>query len=137
VIDVGFLGEKKQAIMACFFVFMDFVYQKLLYFLLKINYKESFSVKSIICRKFFCNFDYSKKYSTMLNPCEIIYSLSSQKPIIGNTKGICRITGKAAEGIPFSDWVKDTFTDHAYLYAGSIISNEAVFCFDEASELLQ
>jgi len=52
-------------------------------------------------------------------------------------QGICRITGVEGVGTPFNNWVKDTFTNHDLLHHGDIISNEALFCFDEASELLQ
>jgi len=54
--------------------------------------------------------------------------------VYGKTEGICRITGKVSIGTPFNDWVRDTFTDHASLKPGTIISNEALFCFDESSE---
>lgn len=70
-----------------------------------------------------------------LHPCEIIYELG-HKPIYGDEKGICRITGKEAEGIKFESWVKKTFTDYNYLFDGDIISNEALFCFEEGSEYL-
>lgn len=68
--------------------------------------------------------------------CEKIYALSS-KPVYGKEKGICRITGKEGSGMDFESWVKKTFNDFDFLYAGTIISNEAAFCFDEASEELQ
>jgi hypothetical protein len=69
------------------------------------------------------------------HPCEILYLFASNK-IYGDEKGICRITGKESTGINFDGWVKDTFTDHAYLYPGQIISNEALFSFEESSELI-
>jgi len=69
------------------------------------------------------------------HPCEILYRFSSNK-IYGNEKGVCRITGKESTGIGFNDWVKDTFTDHAYLHPGTIISNEALFSFEESSDLI-
>lgn len=74
--------------------------------------------------------------SIVPHPCEIIYSLSS-RPVYGSHEGICRITGKPGKGIPFKKFVKPTFTDHAYLYPGDIVSNEALFCFDEASAEVQ
>lgn len=70
------------------------------------------------------------------HPCEIIYSLSS-KPVYGDIKGTCRITGREAIGIQFNKWVKNTFTDQAYLKPGDIISNEALLCFDEANLEIQ
>lgn len=71
-----------------------------------------------------------------IHPCEVIYSHSS-KPVYGQTEGVCRITGLQSVGMPFGKWVKPTFTDHGSLLPGSIISNEALFCFDEASLELQ
>ncbi len=73
----------------------------------------------------------------MKHPCEIVTDCLSVKPVYGNLKGTCRITGKPGEGILFEKWVKDTFTDYQYLYPGDIISNEALFCFEEKSELLK
>jgi hypothetical protein len=72
----------------------------------------------------------------MTHPCEIIYSFSGNK-VYGNIEGVCRITGKESEGLKFKDWVKSTFTDLGYLKPGSIISNEALFCFDEASTIIR
>lgn len=71
-----------------------------------------------------------------MNPC-ILLSNIVEIPQKGTSKGICRITGIESFGFPFSDWVKDTFTDQSYLHSGTIISNEALFCFDEASTLIQ
>jgi hypothetical protein len=71
-----------------------------------------------------------------MHPCERIYLIGANGIIYGNEPGICRITGKQSTGILFKNWVRDTFTDHSYLLPGNIISNEALFCFDESSELL-
>src|SRR5690606_17378661 len=73
----------------------------------------------------------------MIHPCETIYYLGANRKIYGTTPGTCRITGKEPTDTPFDKWVKETFTDHAYLKTGNIISNEAVFCFDESSEIIQ
>ena len=73
----------------------------------------------------------------MKHPCEIIYKIGASSKIYGTEKGICRIIGKESTGILFDKWVRDTFTDHASLVPGTIISNEALFCFDEASEIIQ
>ena len=72
-----------------------------------------------------------------LHPCELIYFAGANGKKYGNDPGTCRITGKISTGLNFSKWVKDTFTDHAFLQPGEIISNEALFCFDEQSELIQ
>lgn len=67
----------------------------------------------------------------------IIYNSLSEKPVIGNNKGICRITGLESVGMPFNKWVKKTFSDHYYLFSGDIISNQAAFCFCELSKIMQ
>lgn len=72
-----------------------------------------------------------------MHPCESIYKAAGQTPTIDGVRGVCRITGKDSQGVPFNKWVKDTFTDHAYLSPGDIISFEALFCFEEQSTLLQ
>ena len=53
--------------------------------------------------------------------------------LYGSDRGVCRITGKKSIGIAFDKWVKKTFNDYDYLKPGTIISNEALLCFDEAS----
>ena len=72
-----------------------------------------------------------------MHPCLTIYRIGAAGKRYGDTPGVCRITGLQSEGLPFEKWVKDTFTDHAYLKPGTIISNEALFCFDEKSEIIQ
>lgn len=72
----------------------------------------------------------------MKHPCEIIYNIATENANYGDTPGKCRITGKPAIGLKFEKWVKPTFTDHGSLLPGDIISNEALFCFDEASQFL-
>jgi hypothetical protein len=70
------------------------------------------------------------------NPCIRVYNLSD-KQTLGTVTGVCRITGLQGTGLNFNSWVKDTFTDIAYLKPGTIICNEAIFCFHEASEYIQ
>lgn len=77
------------------------------------------------------------KTKDMKHSCEMIYNIGANGKIYGTEKGVCRITGKESTGVNFDKWVKDTFNDHAYLYPGSIISNEAAFCFDEASDIIK
>ncbi len=72
-----------------------------------------------------------------MHSCEIIYKIGANSKRYGETPGICRITGKESTGLLFHNWVKPTFTDQAYLKPGTIISNEALFCFDEKSEIVQ
>ncbi len=71
------------------------------------------------------------------HPCHIVYDIGSEGIIYGEHPGICRITGQESVGLPFNKWVKDTFTDHAFLKPGNIISNQALFCFDEKSTIIQ
>lgn len=72
----------------------------------------------------------------MNHPCITLYQLSNH-PSFGSTEGICRITGQHSIGILFDKWVRDTFTDFHNLKPGTIISNEAMFCFEEQSNYLQ
>lgn len=72
-----------------------------------------------------------------MHTCELIYSIGANSASYGSTPGTCRITGKQSTGILFTDWVRDTFTDIASLKPGTIISNEAAFCFDESSTIIQ
>lgn len=72
-----------------------------------------------------------------MNVCKRLYGLGANHKIYGTEKGICRITGIEGIGINFNSWVRDTFNDYDRLFPGTIISNEALFCFDESSELIQ
>lgn len=72
-----------------------------------------------------------------MHPCQLIYSIGAAGKVYGTEPGICRITGEQSTGLLFNKWLRDTFTDHASLKPGTIISNEAMFCFDEASEIVQ
>lgn len=72
-----------------------------------------------------------------MHPCELIYHAASSQPLYGDTPGTCRVLGKTARGMAFERWVKDTFTNLDALKPGNIISNEALFCFDESSALIQ
>lgn len=73
----------------------------------------------------------------MKHICEQIYEIGANKKIYGTDKGICRITGNESRGVFFDKWVKKTFNDHDSLFPGNIISNEAMFCFDENSKIIQ
>lgn len=69
--------------------------------------------------------------------CITLYNLAANGIKYGTKKGVCRVTGEVSEGIAFEKWVKDTFTNFDYLKPGTIISNEALFSFDESSNLIQ
>lgn len=73
----------------------------------------------------------------MKHTCEQIYDIGANKKQYGKVQGICRITGKKSEGVLFEEWVRNTFNDHDSLFPGTIISNQALFCFDESSEIIQ
>lgn len=76
----------------------------------------------------------------MNHPCLIIAEIAREKGTkinYGNTEGTCRITGVESKGVPFDDWIKPTFTDIDDLYPGDIISDEARFCFEEKSKIIQ
>jgi hypothetical protein len=73
----------------------------------------------------------------LYHPCELLYRIAAKNKIYGNVPGTCRITGKESTGIPYPTWVKDTFTDHAWLKPGNIVSNEALFSFEERSVEIQ
>jgi hypothetical protein len=68
---------------------------------------------------------------------EIVFEAAGVEYNVGNEKGVCRFLGKEAVGLNFSKWVRDTFTDLGYLKSGTIVSNEALFTFDEASEIVR
>ena len=72
-----------------------------------------------------------------MNTCKQLYKIGANKKVYGSVNGICRIIGKESVGLPFNKWVKNTFNDHDHLFPGSIISNEALFCFDESSKIVQ
>lgn len=72
-----------------------------------------------------------------MHPVETIYHAAGHPVTYGNVPGTCRITGKKSTGLSFCKWVKLTFTDFSYLHPGDIVSNAALFCFDEKSELMQ
>ena len=72
-----------------------------------------------------------------MDVCKKIYQIGAENKIYGTEKGICRITGNEGIGVNFEKWVRDTFNDHDRLFPGTIISNEAMFCFDESSEIVQ
>jgi len=71
-----------------------------------------------------------------MNSIQKLYKAAKQPEPTGKA-GICRISGIASKGTSFDSWVKNTFTDRNSLLPGDIISCEALFCFNEASELIQ
>ena len=51
-------------------------------------------------------------------------------------QGVCRVCGDDAIGLPFEDWVRDTFNDRNRLMPGVIICQACQFSFDVKSKLL-
>lgn len=72
-----------------------------------------------------------------MHVCKIVYQISNSGMVYGETPGTCRITGEQSIGVLFQKWVKPTFNDYSFLKPGNIISNEALFCFDEKSDYLK
>ena len=68
---------------------------------------------------------------------EIVYAAAGGDYVLGNEKGVCRFLGREAVGLNFNKWVRDTFTDLGFLKNGTIVSNEALFTFDESSDLIR
>lgn len=66
----------------------------------------------------------------------IIYKAAGSPSYTASHPGQCRVCGAAGHGVLFSDWVRDTFTDHDKMKPGTIICDACQFCFDESSELL-
>jgi hypothetical protein len=72
----------------------------------------------------------------MKGPTAWIYEAAGAPPMPGNTRGRCRACGQAAKGMPFREWVKNTFTDWDKLYPGEIVCHACLFCFDDQSVAL-
>lgn len=65
--------------------------------------------------------------------CHIIYRAAGMPPMVGDLSGRCRLCGEQETGQAFTAWVKDTFTDHDKLTAGTIICQACQFCTAEAA----
>lgn len=71
----------------------------------------------------------------MNTPCSLIWTAAGCPIMAGDTAGQCRTCGADGVGLPFDQWVKDTFTDHNRLGPGTIVCHACLFCFDESSML--
>lgn len=76
------------------------------------------------------------KGDKQLGVSQIIYHAAGSPSMQSGKSGVCRVCGGTSDGIGFSGWVRDTFTDHDKLLPGEIICQSCQFCFDEASPLL-
>jgi hypothetical protein len=68
-----------------------------------------------------------------MNATQLLYNAAGSPPMAGHQIGACRICGLIGNGLPFSAWVKDTFTDHDKLQSGEIICEACQFAFVESS----
>lgn len=66
----------------------------------------------------------------------LIHRVAGSPARPGSSTGVCRACGAEGIGLPFCDWVRDTFNDHDKLRPGAIICHACLFCFEEASTLL-
>jgi len=66
----------------------------------------------------------------------ILWDAAGRPPMDGDCGDICRVCGQRAGGLPFSDWVRPTFTDWDKLLPGNILCQACQFSFAEKSELL-
>lgn len=67
----------------------------------------------------------------------IIHKAAGSPDYPRSQTGRCRVCGLDGAGVPFDKWVRDTFTDHDKLLAGTILCDACQFCFEESSELLR
>lgn len=52
-------------------------------------------------------------------------------------EGVCRTCGNVSQGVSFSSWVKDTFTNFDQLRQGEIVCEACQFCFSESHPIVQ
>lgn len=71
------------------------------------------------------------------SPTALIWIAADAPLQQGEIRGICRTCGSEGIGLPFTQWVKETFTDHDKLAPGEIVCHACLFCFDEASTAIQ
>jgi hypothetical protein len=64
----------------------------------------------------------------MIPVSSIIYTAASQPPMLSDVSGICCLCGIDSVGQRYDEWVKQTFTDHTYARAGTIICQACQFC---------
>lgn len=67
---------------------------------------------------------------------QILLNAAGNPEYEGGHYGVCRVCGAGGDGIQFSSWVRNTFTDHDKLVAGDILCKSCQFAFDESSMLL-
>lgn len=66
----------------------------------------------------------------------MLYEAAGHPAMEGDVVGVCRACGETGTGVPFEDWVKDTFTNYGELRPGEILCQACQFAFDEHSALL-
>jgi hypothetical protein len=65
-----------------------------------------------------------------------IYRAAGSPMMEGTMQGQCRTCGTQGDGILFSSWVRDTFTDHDKLKSGEIVCAACQFCFTDRNKEL-
>lgn len=68
---------------------------------------------------------------------ELLYHAAGSPQVRGDIRGGCRTCGAESVGVLFGDWVKEGFTNHDLLRAGSIVCHACLFCFEDKSEILK
>ena len=75
--------------------------------------------------------------STYWSPStQMIYRAAGAPPMAGDIAGTCRTCGSPGQGLLLVAWVRDTFTDHDKLTAGTIICHACQFCFADQNQAL-
>jgi hypothetical protein len=66
----------------------------------------------------------------------LIYRAAGSPAMQTRTDGRCRTCGVLGSGLPFTGWVRDTFTDWDKIGSGEIICQACQFCFTDQNEAL-
>lgn len=65
----------------------------------------------------------------MTSVSRIIYAAADAPSMDGNEQGMCAVCGIDGVGVPFSAWIKDTFTDlDKLIHGGTITCHACQFC---------
>lgn len=71
-----------------------------------------------------------------MHATSFIWQAAECPEMSGFSSGLCRACGQDGSGLPFEDWVRDTFMDFDKLSPGLIICHACQFCFAENNEAL-
>jgi hypothetical protein len=67
---------------------------------------------------------------------QLLYDAAGQPEMGGTHPGVCRVCGEQGVGVPFEEWVRNTFTNWDLLVPGKILCHACQFTFDEHSAAL-